>query len=68
MYKYENGHDTYYLEGSLALLDNETEWHYDAALRQIHWLPKDGRDPNQIKVEARVRAPHSYESGNLLAV
>ena len=55
VYKYENAHDAYYLEGTLALLDSETEWAYETPARRVHLIPRDGRDPNSLRVQARVQ-------------
>jgi hypothetical protein len=54
--KYKPNADLYYLEGSLALLDAETEWHYDRATRTIRLKTRGDVDPAMLgEVSARVQ-------------
>ena len=44
--KYKPTADLFFLEGSLALLDAETEWHYERAARTLHLRMRADADPN----------------------
>lgn len=54
--KYKPTADLYFLEGALALLDAETEWHYERATRELHLRTRGDADPNDgMRVHARVQ-------------
>ena len=46
--KYKPTADLYYLEGSLSLLDAETEWHYERATRKVYLKTRGNADPNDV--------------------
>ena len=53
--KYKPTADLYYLEGSLELLDAETEWHYERGARRIHLKTRGDVSPDGLRVAARVQ-------------
>ena len=55
--KYKPTADLYYLEGSLQLLDAETEWHYERSPRRVHLKTRGDADPNggAMQLAARVQ-------------
>lgn len=42
---------TWYLENSLAFLDETGEWYIDPAAGKVYYKPADGVDPNDLTVE-----------------
>ena len=54
-HRYKPTADLYYLEGSLELLDMETEWHYERSTRQIHLKTRGDVHPSAMRVTARVQ-------------
>ncbi len=47
--------DYYYLTGKLGALDIATEWFYDKADKMLYLWAPDGANPNDLKVEYKVR-------------
>lgn len=53
----------YYLYGTLAALDTQKEWYYDARAGQLYLYAPGGADPNGQTVEARTRQ-YAFDLGS----
>ncbi len=46
----------YYLTGNLGYLDDPGEWFYDASTGHLHFIPPEGKQPSEMRIEMKKRA------------
>ena len=53
----------YFLEGKLALLDEENEWFYDSKTKTIYLWTPDGKNPNELEIKGKTQS-YAFEIKN----
>ncbi|MFY0607641.1 MAG: right-handed parallel beta-helix repeat-containing protein [Cyclobacteriaceae bacterium] len=63
-----NNRGRFFLFGVLGALDFEEEWYYDASANMVYLYAPDGKDPNELSVEASSRIESMHLRGNYIEV